>query len=60
MLLPNPLFSIMAVCSLEVVAYYSDCSSIHSFDCSNYSASVGSGFDFDRCYPHIDSVVGAD
>ena len=36
-LLPNQLSSQVAVCSLEVVAYYSGCSSIHSSDCSDYS-----------------------
>ena len=33
----NPLSSQMAVCSLEVVAYYSSCSSSHSYGCSDYS-----------------------
>ena len=36
-LLPNPLSSQMAVCSLEVVAYYSGCFSSHSSGCSDYS-----------------------
>ena len=36
-LLPNPLSSQMAACSLEVVAYYFDCSSIHSSYCYDYS-----------------------
>ena len=36
-LLPNPLSSQVAACSLEVVAYYSGCSSSHSSDCSDYS-----------------------
>ena len=36
-LLPNLLSSHMAVCSLEVVAYYSGCSSSHSSGCSDYS-----------------------
>ena len=36
-LLPNLLSSQVAVCSLEVVAYYSGCCSSHSFDCSNCS-----------------------
>ena len=36
-LLPNPLSSQVAACLVEVVAYYSGCSSIHSSDCSDYS-----------------------
>ena len=36
-LLPNPLSSQVAICSLEVVAYYSSCSSNHNSDCSDYS-----------------------
>ena len=36
-LLPNPLSSQMAACSLEVVAYYSGCSSSHNSSCSDYS-----------------------
>ena len=36
-LLPNPLSSLMAVCSLEVVAYYSGCFSSHNSGCSDYS-----------------------
>ena len=35
-LLLNPVSSQVAACSLEVVAYYSGCSSNHSFDCSDY------------------------
>ena len=31
----------LAVCSLGEVAYYSNCSSIHSFDYSDYSARLG-------------------
>ena len=49
-LLTNPLSSQMAVFSLEVVAYYSGCSSIHSSDCSDYSyylSNPGSDFDSD-------------
>ena len=59
MLLPNPFFSRLAVCSLEKVAYYSDCSSIHSFDCFDCSAILGpsSGSDSDRCYPYTDPVA---
>ena len=37
-LLPNPLSSQVAACSLEVVAYYYGCSSSHSFGCSDYSS----------------------
>ena len=36
-LLPNPLSSQVAACSLEVVAYYFGCSFSHSYDCSYYS-----------------------
>ena len=59
MLLLNPFFSRLAVCSLGKVAYYSDFSSIHSSDCSDYSTILGPGFgsDSDRCYPHTDLVV---
>ena len=47
-LLPNPLSSQVAVCSLEVVAYYSGCSSSHSFGCSNYSGYLSNpGLDYD-------------
>ena len=35
-LLPNLLSSLVVVCLLEVVAYYSGCSSSHSSDCSDY------------------------
>ena len=35
-LLPNPLSSQVAACSLEVVAYYSGYSSNHSSGCSDY------------------------
>ena len=59
MFLLNPFFSQLAVCSLGKVAYYSDCSSIHSSDCFDYSTILGpcSGFDSDRCYPHTDPVA---
>ena len=66
MLIPNPLFSLMAVCSLGVVAYCYDYSFIHSSDCSDYYANLGPGssFDFDsdsdRCYPHINPIVAVD
>ena len=52
-LLPNPLSSQVAACSLEVVAYYSGCSSSHSSDCFNYSGYSNLGLDsdagFDTC-----------
>ena len=56
----------MAACSLEVVAYYSGCSSIHSFDCSDYSGYLSnhgldsdsdSGTCSDSYYLHIVHVV---
>ena len=46
-LLPNLLYSQVAACSLEVVAYYSGCSSIHNCGCSDYSgylSNPGPGF----------------
>ena len=47
-LLPNPLSSQVAACSLEVVAYYSGCSSSHSFGCSNCSGYLSNpGLDSD-------------
>ena len=47
-LLPNPLSSQVAACSLEVVAYYSGCSSNHSSGCSNYSGYLSNpGLDSD-------------
>ena len=47
-LLPNPLSSQVAACSLEVVAYYSGCSSSHSSNCSNYFGYLSNpGLDFD-------------
>ena len=60
MLLTNLLFSLLAVCSLGEVACYSDCSSIHSSDYSDYSANLGSGSDSDRCYPHTNPIVTVD
>ena len=60
MLLPNLFFSLLAVCSLGEVACYSNCSSIHSSDYSDYSASLGSSLDSNRCYPHTDHVVATD
>ena len=47
-LLPNPLSSQVAACSLEVVAYYSGCFSSHSSGCSDYSGYLSnSGLDSD-------------
>ena len=49
-LLPNPLSSQVAACSVEVVAYYSSCSSSHNSGCSDYSSYLsnpGPDFDFD-------------
>ena len=47
-LLPNPLSSQVATCSLKVVAYYSGCSSNHSFNCSDYFGYLSNpGLDFD-------------
>ena len=60
MLLPNLLFSLLVVCSPGEVACYSNCSSIHSSDYSDCFASLGSSYDSDRCYPHINLVVVAD
>ena len=60
MLLLNPFFSLLAVYSLREVAYYFDCSSIHSFDFSDYSASLGPNSGSDRCYPHTDPGYGFD
>ena len=60
MLLPNLLFSLLAVFLLGEVAYYSNCSSIHSFDYSDYAASLGPKFGSDRCYPYIDPGSGSD
>ena len=37
-LLPNLLSSLVVVCLLEVMAYYSDCSSSRSSDYSDYSS----------------------
>ena len=47
-LLPNPLSSQVAACSLEVVAYYSGFPSSHSSDCSNYFGYLSNpSLDFD-------------
>ena len=65
-LLPNPLSFQVAACSLEVVAYYSGCSSIHSFGCSNFSGYLSnpgldsdsdSGTCYDMYYLYIVPVV---
>ena len=46
--LPNPLSSQVAACSLEVMAYYSDCSSIYSSGYSDYSSYLSNpGLDSD-------------
>ena len=65
-LLPNPLSSQVAACLLEVVAYYSGCSSNHSSDCSDYSGYLSnpgldsdsdSGTCFDMYYLHTVPTV---
>ena len=65
-LLPNPISSQVAACSLEVVAYYSGCSSNHSSGCSDYSGYLSNpGLDSDSdssncsdmCYLHTVLVV---
>ena len=61
-LLPNPVFSQVAACSLEVVTYYSGCSSSHCSDCSNYSSYLSnpgpdSGTCSDMYYLHTVYVV---
>ena len=61
-LLPNPLSSQVASCSLEVVAYYSSCFSSHNsgcFDYSGYLSNLGPDSDsnfgtyFDMYYLYI-------
>ena len=59
MLLPNLLFFLLEVCSLGEVACYSDYSSIHSSDYSDYSANLGPNYGSDRCYPHTDPSFGS-
>ena len=45
---PNLLSSLVVVCLLEVMAYYSSYSSSHSSDCSNYSGYLSNpGLDSD-------------
>ena len=61
-LLPNPLSSNVAACSLEVVAYYFSCSSNHSSGCSDYSGylsnpGLNSGSCFEMYYLHTVPVV---
>ena len=63
-LLLNPLSSQMAVCSLEVVAYYYGCSSSHSYGCPDYSSYLSnpgpdsdSGTCSDMYYLHTVSIV---
>ena len=65
-LLPNLLSSLVVVCLLEVVAYSSGCSSIHSSDCSDYSgyfsnpgldSDSGSGTCSGRYYLHTDPAI---
>ena len=46
-ILPNQLSSQVAACSLEVVAYYSDCSSSHNSEYSGYLSNPSLDFDFD-------------
>ena len=62
----NPLYSQVATCSLEVVAYYSGCSSSQSSNCSDYSGFLSNpGLDSDassdtcsdRYYLHIVPTV---
>ena len=49
-LLPNLLSSLVVVCLLEVVAYYSGCSSSHSSDFSDYSGYLTNlGLDSESC-----------
>ena len=50
-LLPNLLSSLVLVCLLEVVAYYSGCFSNHSSYCSNYSGYLSN--------PNLDSDSGS-
>ena len=53
----SQLFSHEVVHSLGVMACCSDCSSIHTLDCSDYSdsdycATLGLDFGSDNCFPH--------
>ena len=63
-LLPNPLSSQVAACSIEVVAYYFDCSSSYSSGCSDYSGYLSnpgldsnSGTCYDMDYLHTVPAV---
>ena len=50
-LLPNLLSSLVVVCLLKVMAYYSNCSSSHSPDWSDYSSYLSNpGLDSDSNY----------
>ena len=49
-LIPNLLSSSMAVCLLEVVAYYSGCSSSHSSDYFGYLSNPDPDSDFGTYY----------
>ena len=60
MLLLDLIFSLLLVCSLWAMAFYSDRSSICSFDYYDNSASLGPDLGSDRFYPHTDPVVMAD
>ena len=62
-LVPSPSFSWEVVRSFWVVAYCSDCSSIHNPDCSDYSdyyATLGLDSGSDNCCSHTDPVALAD
>ena len=62
-LVPSPLFSQEVVRSLGVVSCYSDCSSIHNLECSDYSdyyATLCLDFGSDSCFPHTDPVAVVD
>ena len=58
----SPHFSQEVVRSLEVMACCSDCSSIHTLDCSDCYATLGLDFDSNSCFPHtvLVAVVGSD
>ena len=60
-------FSQEVVRSLGVMACCSDCSSIHTLDCSDcfdsdYCATLGLDFGSDNCFPHttLAAVIGSD
>ena len=61
-LLSSPLFSLMEVCSLGMVACCFDYSSIHSSNCSYYYdiLSPSSSYDSGMWYLHIDHVIAVD